>query len=144
MSTLGHTPSLTFQNLTELISPLNYPELTWLNGEKRETELEQGLEEIENFPNSFFFLTCLRFLSLCSWVLDALKWNGHDLFNPFCSITDVWQILRLKSLLTNTYLKTFFLFTSFNKRMVQPHGFLLTMDLSTSFNCYAKIATYSL
>ena len=37
-------------NLTELISPLNYTGLTWLNGEKRETELEQRLEEIENSP----------------------------------------------------------------------------------------------
>ena len=55
MSTLGHTASLTFQNLTELISPLNYTGLTWWNGEERETELEQQLEELENFSILSFF-----------------------------------------------------------------------------------------
>ena len=53
LSTLGHTASLTFQNL---ISPLNYTGLTWWNGEERETELEQQLEELKTFQ-FFLFLT---------------------------------------------------------------------------------------
>lgn len=47
--------SQAFQNVTELISPWNYTGLTWLDGEKRETELEQQLEELENFPILSFF-----------------------------------------------------------------------------------------
>ena len=55
MSKLGHTASQAFQNLTELISPWNYTGLTELDGEKRETELEQQLEELENYPILSFF-----------------------------------------------------------------------------------------
>ena len=129
LSTLGHTASLTFQNLTELISPLNYAGLTWWNGEERETELEQQLEELENFSILSFFnmIKVFFFLQLST---RCIKWDGHNLFNPFCSITDVWQIIRLKSLLTDTYLKTVFLFASFNKRMTQSPGLLFATWIS--------------
>ena len=126
MSTLGHTASLTFQNLTELISPLNYAGLTWWNGEERETELEQ---QLENF-SILSFLTWLRFFFFLQLSTRCIKWDGHNLFNPFCSITDVWQIIRLKSLLTDTYLKTVFLFASFNKRMTQSPGLLFATWIS--------------
>ena len=129
MSTLGHTASLTFQNLTELISPLNYTGLTWWNGEERETELEQQLEELENFSILSFFnmIKVFFFLQLST---RCIKWDCHNLFNPFCSITDVWQIIRLKSFLTDTYLKTVFLFASFNKRMTQSPGLLFATWIS--------------
>ena len=92
----GHTASQAFQNLTELISPLNYTGLTWWNGEERETEWEQQLEELENFSILSFFnmINVFFFLQLS---IRCIKWDGHNLFNPFCSITDAWQILRLKS-----------------------------------------------
>ena len=98
MSTLGHTASLTFQNLTELNSPLNYTRSTWLNGEERETKLEQQLEEIENSSIlSFFSMINVFFFLQFSIRCIKRDGHGHNLFNPFCLITDAWQILRLKS-----------------------------------------------
>ena len=47
-----------------------------------------------NFSILSFFLTWLTFFSLYSWVFDVLKWDGHNLLNSFCSITDAWQILK--------------------------------------------------
>ena len=77
MSTLGHTASQAFQNLTEHISPLNYTGLTWWNGEgnrirtERETELEQQLEELENFSIlSFFHMINVFFLFAVEYSMD--------------------------------------------------------------------------
>ena len=78
----------------------------------------------------FLFLTWLRFFFFLQLSTRCIKWDGHTLFNPFCSITDVWQIIRLKSLLTDTYLKTVFLFASFNKRMTQSPGLLFATWIS--------------